>query len=147
MLSGAKFELLKGSDVCYIGESNNDGFVEWYKDGTKVSLSEMVKDTYTLRETSAPAGYAKSEVQWTIEITDTSVTIKGANGNKISAIPLTNKTTGKTYDAYVYENTPVYTLPSTGGTGIFLYMIGGMLLMGAAAWILYKNKRREVLKR
>lgn len=147
MLSGAKFELLKGSDVCYKGESNKDGFVEWYKDGKKVSLNEMVKDTYTLRETSAPAGYAKSEVQWTIEITDTSVTIKGANGNKISAITLKNNTTGKTYDAYVYENTPVYALPSTGGTGIFLYMIGGMLLMGAAAWILYKNKRREVLKR
>lgn len=146
MLSGAKFELLKDSKVCYTGKSNSDGFVEWYKDGTKVSLSEMVKDTYTLREASAPAGYAKSEVQWTIEITDTSVTIKGANGNKISAISLTN-TTGKTYDAYVYENTPVYALPSTGGPGIFLYMIGGMLLMGAAAWILYKNKRREVLKR
>lgn len=147
MLSGAKFELLKDSKVCYTGESNSDGFVEWYKGGKKVSLSEMVKDTYTLREASAPAGYAKSEVQWTIEITDTSVTIKGANGNKISAISLTNNTTGKTYDAYVYENTPVYALPSTGGTGIFLYMIGGMLLMGAAAWILYKNKRREVLKR
>lgn len=147
MLSGAKFELLKDSKVCYTGESKSDGFVEWYKGGKKVSLSEMVKDTYTLREASAPAGYAKSEVQWTIEITDTSVTIKGANGNKISAISLTNNTTGKTYDAYVYENTPVYALPSTGGTGIFLYMIGGMLLMGAAAWILYKNKRREVLKR
>lgn len=146
MLSGAKFELLKDSKVCYTGKSNSDGFVEWYKGEKKVSLSEMVKDTYTLRETSAPAGYAKSEVQWTIEITDTSVTIKGANGNKISAISLTN-TTGKTYDAYVYENTPVYALPSTGGTGIFLYMIGGMLLMGAAAWILYKNKRREALKR
>lgn len=147
MLSGAKFELLKDSKVCYTGKSNSDGFVEWYKGEKKVSLSEMVKDTYTLRETSAPAGYAKSEVQWTIEIADTSVTIKDANGNKISAISLTNNTTGKTYDAYVYENTPVYTLPSTGGTGIFLYMIGGMLLMGAAAWILYKNKRREVLKR
>lgn len=147
MLSGAKFELLKDSKVCYTGKSNSDGFVEWYKGEKKVSLSEMVKDTYTLRETSAPAGYAKSEVQWTIEIADTSVTIKDANGNKISAISLTNNTTGKTYDAYVYENTPVYALPSTGGTGIFLYMIGGMLLMGAAAWILYKNKRREVLKR
>ena len=147
MLSGAKFELLKDSKVCYTGKSNSDGFVEWYKGEKKVSLSEMVKDTYTLRETSAPAGYAKSEVQWTIEIADTSVTIKDANGNKISAISLTNNTTGKTYDAYVYKNTPVYALPSTGGTGIFLYMIGGMLLMGAAAWILYKNKRREVLKR
>ena len=143
MLSGAKFELVKDSKVCYTGKSNSDGFVEWYKDGTKVSLSEIEKATYTLRETSAPAGYAKSEVQWTIQITDTSVTIKDANENNITPTPLTN--TGKTYDAYTYENTPVYALPSTGGTGIYLYMIGGMLLMFAAVWILYKNKCREVL--
>ena len=143
MLSGAKFELVKDSKVCYTGKSNSDGFVEWYKDGTKVSLSGIEKATYTLRETSAPAGYAKSEVQWTIQITDTSVTIKDANENNITPTPLTN--TGKTYDAYTYENTPVYALPSTGGTGIYLYMIGGMLLMFAAVWILYKNKCKEVL--
>ena len=60
MLSGAKFELLKDSNVCYKGESNSDGFVEWYKDGKKVSLSEMVKENLdNLREASAPAGYAR----------------------------------------------------------------------------------------
>ena len=147
MLSGAKFELVKDSNVCYTGESNSDGFVEWYKDGTKVSLSKIEKATYTLRETSAPAGYAKSEVQWTIAITDTTVTITGANGNTLTPIQLENPTTGKKYDAYTYENTPVYSLPSAGGTGIYLYMIGGMLLMFAAVWILYKNKCKEVLEK
>lgn len=147
MLSGAKFELVKDSNVCYTGESNSDGFVEWYKDGTKVSLSKIEKATYTLRETSAPAGYAKSEVQWTIAITDTTVTITGANGNTLTPIQLENPTTGKKYDAYTYENTPVYALPSTGGTGIYLYMIGGMLLMFAAVWILYKTKCKEVLEK
>lgn len=147
MLSGAKFELVKDSKVCYTGESNSDGFVEWYKDGKKVSLSEIEKTTYTLRETSAPAGYAKSEVQWTIAITDTTVTITGANGTTLTPTQLKNPTTGKTYDAYTYKNTPVYALPSTGGTGIYLYMIGGMLLMFAAVWILYKNKCKEVLEK
>ena len=147
MLSGAKFELVKDSKVCYTGESKSDGFVEWYKDGKKVSLSEIEKATYTLRETSAPAGYSKSEVQWTIAITDTTVTITGANGNTLTPIQLENPTTGKKYDAYTYENTPVYALPSTGGTGIYLYMIGGMLLMFAAVWILYKNKCKEVLEK
>ena len=42
-------------------------------------------------------------------------------------------------------NQKVYTLPSTGGNGIYWYMIGGMVLMSTAAWILYKNKCREVL--
>ena len=147
MLSGAKFELVKDSNVCYTGESNSDGFVEWYKDGTKVSLSKIEKATYTLRETSAPAEYAKSKVQWTISITDTTVTITGANGNTLTPIQLENPTTGKKYDAYTYENTPVYALPSTGGTGIYLYMIGGMLLMFAAVWILYKTKCKEVLEK
>ena len=147
MLSGAKFELVKDSKVCYTGESKSDGFVEWYKDGKRVSLSEIEKTTYTLRETSAPAGYAKSKVQWTIAITDTTVTITGANGNTLNPTQLENPTTGKTYDAYTYENTPVYALPSTGGTGIYLYMIGGMLLMFAAVWILYKNKCKEVLEK
>ena len=147
MLSGAKFELVKDSKVCYTGESKSDGFVEWYKDGKKVSLSEIEKATYTLRETSAPAGYSKSEVQWTIAITDTTVTITGANRNTLTPTQLENPTTGKTYDAYTYENTPVYALPSTGGTGIYLYMIGGMLLMFAAVWILYKSKCKEVLEK
>ena len=43
------------------------------------------------------------------------------------------------------KNDVVYDLPSTGGTGIYLYMIGGMMLMLIAVWILYKNKCREVL--
>ena len=42
-------------------------------------------------------------------------------------------------------NQKVYTLPSTGGSGIYWYMIGGMVLMSTAAWILYKNKCKEVL--
>ena len=40
----------------------------------------------------------------------------------------------------------VYKLPSTGGSGIYLYMFGGVLLMAAASLITYRNKRREVLR-
>ena len=146
-LGGAEFKLVKSDDstVCYTGISNKDGFVEWYKDGTKISMDKIENGSYTLQETKAPAGYAKSEVKWTIEITNTSITIKDNSGNNITATSLTQ--TGKTYDAYAYKNTPVYDLPSTGGSGIYLYMIGGILLMFAAAWILYKNKCREVLER
>ena len=45
------------------------------------------------------------------------------------------------------SNKQLYELPETGGTGIFWYTIGGMLLMMAAALILYKRKCREVLDR
>ena len=107
-------------------------------------MAEFVCKVFRIQEPVAK-GIAIGSVQWTIAITDTTVTITGANGNTLTHTQLENPTTGKKYDAYTYENTPVYALPSTGGTGIYLYMIGGMLLMGAAAWILYKNKCREVL--
>ena len=47
---------------------------------------------------------------------------------------------------FYFENTPVYSLPSTGGPGIFVYTIGGTLLLMAAALLIYKMKREEVLK-
>lgn len=40
----------------------------------------------------------------------------------------------------IYIPTEIYELPSTGGTGIYWYTIGGMLLMMSASLILYKNK-------
>ena len=129
--------------VTYYGRSNADGFVEWYttynSDTHEVSNpvdvnTGIAPDTYELTELVAPAGYALNNQTWTIQTVDD----KKCNIN------------GQETDVALkaaYENTPVYELPSTGGKGIFLYTIGGMLLMGAAAWILYKNKRREVLKR
>ena len=44
-------------------------------------------------------------------------------------------------------NKEFYKLPNSGGMGIYWYSIGGMLLMIAAALILYRNKHTgEVLK-
>lgn len=149
-LEGAIFEL-QGTKVnadkecigvTYYGKSNAAGFVEWYTtyDSDTHEVSNKVDantgiapDTYKLTELVAPAGYALNNQTWAIRTDGKTCSI---NGNA----------TDVALNA-AYENTPVYALPSTGGTGIFLYMIGGMLLMGAAAWILYKNKRREVLKR
>ena len=43
------------------------------------------------------------------------------------------------------KNEADYELPNSGGMGIYWYMITGILLMIAAALILYKNKSKEVL--
>ena len=42
------------------------------------------------------------------------------------------------------RNEKLYALPEAGGRGIYWYSIGGVLLMFAAALILYKSKCREV---
>lgn len=137
-LAGAKFSLTgKNHNNVYYGLSDNDGLVRWYsdKDCTKSLLfSDWQTDTYTFEEIQAPAGYSLSTKAWEIE--------KQAN-----KVVITNFDNKDDQENYYFNNTPLYNLPSTGGTGIYLYMIGGMLLMFAAVWILYKNKCKEVLRK
>ena len=66
------------------------------------------------------------------------VTIVG--GSKISGTASTDDKTKIITYTFVFENTPNYELPSTGGIGTFWYTIGGVLLMMAAALMLYRNK-------
>ncbi len=153
VLSGAQFEL-KNSDTTYIGVSSNTGYVNWYTsytdETTNVPLTgKMNPGTYTLTETKAPAGYARSNEIWTVEIkrNGSLKMITSSSGKTLSTLTQTSADGKKTITLYQFKNTPVYDLPSAGGNGIYLYMIGGVLLMFAAAWILYKTKCREVLKR
>ena len=54
--------------------------------------------------------------------------------------------TGNESYVMIIQNEAIYELPSTGGHGIFVYTIGGTLLLMAATLLLYKMKREEVLK-
>ena len=40
-----------------------------------------------------------------------------------------------------------YTLPETGGTGIYWYMAGGMLLMMVAAVAIYRKRYYEYMNK
>ena len=100
---------------------------------------ELNYGTYTLIETKAPSGYSKLVDSITITVTKNGIEI--SENNKVQL----NQTNG-IYELII-KNDMLYSLPSTGGTGIYLYMIGGMMLMLIAVWILYKNKCREVLER
>ena len=150
-LKGARFEL-KSANNTYIGVSNQNGFVNWYTsytdENTNTPLMEKMQvGTYTLKEIYAPVGYAKSTETWTVVIKKNG-SLKSITSSAGTTIKTNSQTAGTTtITLYQFENTPLYDLPSAGGNGIYLYMIGGILLMFAAAWILYKNKCREVLER
>ena len=136
-LSGAEFEL-KNADGTTLatGVSGTDGVIEWtLKEGTTVDLNHL-NGTYTIHETKAPAGYMKNDSGWT-------VTFENGLLTQLNNAPATG--TAATGVVIELTNQKVYTLPSTGGSGIYWYMIGGMVLMSTAAWILYKNKCKEVL--
>lgn len=94
--------------------------------------------TYTLKEIKAPNGYALLNADITITVDQNGVTVSGSEKASVS------QEEDGTYTIIV-KNDMLYSLPSTGGSGIYWFSICGMLLMMAAAWIIYKNKCREVL--
>ena len=148
-LAGAIFELQSTTDetVKYYGKSGDAGIVKWYQNYQNNDVSgeitgELPTGTYTLKEIKAPTGYTLSSNTYTLQITKTGA-LKTVQLNDENVTPTLKD---GNYQILI-ENTPLYDLPSAGGNGIYLYMIGGILLMFAAAWILYKNKCREVLEK
>lgn len=153
LLPDAEFKLSPSSIVegleqaTYYGKTDAKGILHWYSDEKftkEIVLSDILYDTYILEEIKAPVGYAVSTVKWTVVINETGTTVS-YNGTPVEAGSINMGEANGT--AYYFENTPLYELPSTGGSGIFVYMVGGVLLMFAAALLLYKNKSREVLER
>ena len=146
-LAGAIFELQSTTDtsVKYYGKSGDAGIVEWYQKYQNNDVSDEITGnlqpgTYTLKEIKAPTGYVLSSNTYTLQITKTGA-LKAV---KVNNTELTPELQGGKYQILI-ENAVIYNLPNSGGSGIYWFSICGMLLMMAAAWIIYKNKCREVL--
>ena len=135
LLKNAKFALYTANDDYTYEESNLvTDKIKTGSDG-RATVNELVPGKYVLKETKAPDGYSLSANVWQVLVNDDQSVEVRLNGYKVD-----------TEDgAFFIENIKLYSLPSTGGSGIYWYMIGGMVLMSTAAWILYKNKCKEVL--
>ena len=132
-LAGAEFALYKAD----VNGNQTTEQVETYTSDNqgKIAITDLPIGNYVLVETKAPAGYQCSAIPWKITVAD----------NRTITVTYNNNQVEPNNNIYQLTNTKVYSLPSTGGSGIYWYMIGGMVLMSTAAWILYKNKCREVL--
>lgn len=113
------------------------------RDG-KVSISGLKTGTYWLKETKSPSGYVCLEKPIKIQLerdgSHVKVTVDDGEYKKEDLkIELSDKNNDQV-EITVYNN-KLYQLPSSGGPGIYRYLISGILLMMAAALILYRNKR------
>lgn len=136
ILEGAEFELKNNDDnTVYKGVSDKNGIVNW-KIGDTEFTDVFLNGTYTLTETAAPTGYMLGKPV-TFEMKD-GVPVKMDDENAVIKDGILT---------FYYANEAIYSLPSSGSSGIYGYLLGGMLLMMAASLIVYKTKRGEVLKR
>ena len=158
-----KFRLHNDTDDCYIIAEQKDGM--YYAKGITSKKSDattfipnssghiVVKgledDTYSLTETATDKGYIllKDAVKIVIKTAENgqceqcgtklltaSATVNGkdvtmTDGNAI--VPLT------------VVNNPGFDLPKTGGYGVWMYTVGGVLLLGAAAFIVVESRKHK----
>jgi LPXTG-motif cell wall-anchored protein len=108
-----------------------------------------------LTETKAPAGYYVSDVKWTVTVDyKNGITITTTDGATVQSADTTSTLESAAAGvadgsvkvlniAYNFEdNVMEYNLPSAGGSGIFLFVIAGMLLMMGGALLIFAQRRR-----
>ena len=158
-----KFRLHNDIDDCYIIAEQKDGvyyakgFAAKKADATTfvpnssghIVVKGLEDDTYSLTETATDKGYVllKDAVKIVIKTAENgqceqcgaklltaSATVNGkdvtmSDGNAI--VPLT------------VVNNPGFDLPKTGGYGTWMFTIGGVALLGAAAFIVIRSRKQH----
>ena len=162
-LRNVKFRLHNDIDDCYIiaeqkdGVSYAKGFAAKKSDATTfipnaqghIVVKGLEDDAYSLTEIATDKGYVllKDAVKIAIKTAENgqcekcgtklltaSATVNGkdvtmSDGNAI--VPLT------------VVNNPGFDLPKTGGYGVWMYTVGGVLLLGAAAFIVIRSRKHR----
>lgn len=162
-LRNVKFRLHNDSDDCYIIADLKDGI--YYAKGITSKKSDattfipnssghiVVKgledDAYSLTETATDKGYVllKDAVKIAIK------TAENGQCEKCGTKLLTASATINDKDVTMSEgdaivpltviNNPGFDLPKTGGYGVWMYTVGGVLLLGAAAFIVIRSRKHK----
>ena len=145
-ISGAKFELSKLSG--YEWQLVKEQFEVVNGEDSGAELSELEPGVlYRLTEIQAPNAHSLLNEPIYFKAENGTISLCNASGDISSSIENDMWELDNNKLVLTIKNNILYSLPSAGGPGIYWYTIGGMLLMIAGTLVLYKNKRREVLKR
>ncbi|XZK95831.1 vWA domain-containing protein [Clostridium perfringens] len=141
-LSGAKFSLytndenyknnkklvINGVDYYLISEkvSNDEGRIEWD------NLNSGQEYKYLIQETEAPKGYTVSGKEILFHFKDNNVVID--NDKDVQALANVN---GQTI---FIKNAKIYKLPSSGGIGVYPFLLIGTILITLSLSFYFKSK-------
>ena len=158
-----KFRLHNDTDDCYIIADLKDGvyyakgFASKKSDATTfvpngsghIIVKGLEDDSYSLTETATDKGYVllKDAVKIVIK------TAENGQCEKCGAKLLTASATVNSKDVTMTEgnaivpltvvNNPGFDLPKTGGCGTWMFTVGGVALLGAAAFIVIRSRKHK----
>lgn len=132
-LSGAKFKLYSDQSATkevavslangvYTVDPNGKAVLTTDTDG-RITVNGLDSGTYYLKETKAPSGYKLDDTVQKVTVTPDSVVVGAKNGEAI-----TYKVNGDLDHTMTIVNYKGF-LPSTGGMGIVLMVVAGVLLI------------------
>ena len=162
-LRNVKFRLHNDTDDCYIIAEQKDGvyyakgFATKKSDATTfvpngsghIVVKGLEDDTYSLTEIATDKGYVllRDAVKIVIK------TSENGQCEKCGVKLLTASATVNSKDASMSEgnaivpltvvNNPGFDLPKTGGYGTWMFTIGGVALLGAAAFIVIRSRKHK----
>ena len=162
-LRNVKFKLHNDSDDCYIIAEQKDGvyyakgFAAKKADATTfvpnssghIVVKGLEDDAYSLTEIATDKGYVllRDAVKIVIK------TAENGQCEKCGAKLLTASATVDGKDVTMTEgnaivpltvvNNPGFDLPKTGGYGTWMFTIGGVVLLGAAAFIVIRSRKHK----
>lgn len=162
-VQNVKFLLHNDTDGCYIVAEQKDGV--YYAKGFAVKKADatafvpnssghvIVKgledDAYSLTETATDKGYVllREDVKLVIK------TAESGQCEKCTAQLLTASATVNGKDVTMTDsnaivpltvvNNPGFALPKTGSYGTWMFTVGGVMLLGAAAFIVMKSRKHK----
>lgn len=158
-----KFLLHNDTDDCYIVAEQKDGvyyakgFASKKADATTfvpnssghVVVKGLEDDAYSLTETATDKGYVllKEDIKMVIKTTES------GQCEKCSAKLLTASATVNGKDVTMTDsnaivpltvvNNPGFDLPKTGSYGTWMFTVGGVMLLGAAAFIVLRSRKHN----
>ena len=114
-----------------------------------IVIKGLEDDAYSLAEIATDKGYVLLKEAVKIVIT----TKENGSCDQCSAKLLTASATVNGKDVTMSDgnaivpltvvNNPGFDLPKTGGYGVWMYTVGGVLLLGAAAFIVFKSRKHK----
>ena len=132
-LTGATFSIQKFTDAEHQNADGDPVSGPVDKNG-KLTISNLAEGYYQLKETVVPDGYIKTSEDPYFEV------VRDASTGELKVV-FTN-TDSVTYEngEFKVKNEPGAALPSTGGFGTaWLYILGGMLLIGAGTALIARR--------
>ena len=162
-VQNVKFNLHNDTDDCYIIAEQKDGvyytkgFAAKKADATTfipnssghIIVKGLEDDSYSLTETATDKGYVLLKEAVKIVITTKENGTCEKCGTKLLTASATvngkdvTMTDGNAIVPLTVVNNPGFDLPKTGGRGVWMYTVGGVLLLSAAAFIVVKSRKHK----